>query len=198
MNLDTTIVLIGPISTGKSTIGALLAEKLGIPQYAVDDHRWDYYKEIGYNEAEAERIVKSEAGMLGLLHYWKPFEAYAVERVLATQSNCVIDFGAGHSVYEDPLLFQRVQTALEPFSHVILILPAPDLDLSVAILNARFAALLQREVGEVNPDLLKLNETFTRHPSNHQLAKMTIYTEGKTPDETVEEIIKKLKSLPKN
>jgi shikimate kinase len=198
MNHDSTIILIGPISTGKSTIGALLAEKLGITQYAVDDYRWDYYKEIGYDEAEAERIVKSEAGILGLLSYWKPFEAYSVERVLVTQSNCVIDFGAGHSVYEDPVLFERVQAALEPYSHIILILPTPDLDTSVTLLNARFASLLQREVGAVNPELLKLNETFTKHPSNHQLAKMTIYTEGKTPDETAEEIIKKLKSLPED
>lgn len=57
MKTDLTIILIGPMSAGKSTIGKLLAEKLGIPQYSVDDVRWDYYREIGYDEAETTDII---------------------------------------------------------------------------------------------------------------------------------------------
>lgn len=196
MKADLTVILIGPISAGKSTIGKLLAEKLGIPQYSVDDVRWDYYKEIGYDEAEASRIAKSDEGMMGLLRYWKPFEAYAVERVLATQSNCVIDFGAGHSFFEDPVLFERAQAAFAPHPCVILLLPSADLDESVMILNDRFEALLQREVGNVDPDLLNLNALFTKHPSNHRLAKMVVYTKDKTPAETCEEILQRLASHP--
>src|SRR5260221_11704513 len=109
--MHSTIILIGPICAGKSTVAKLLAEALHLPHYSVDDDRWTYYKEIGYDEAEASRIAKSEQGMLGLLRYWKPFEAHAVERVLADHSDSVIDFGAGHSVYEDPSLFARVQRA---------------------------------------------------------------------------------------
>jgi shikimate kinase len=195
MKNDLTVILIGPISAGKSTVGKLLAEKLNVPQYSVDAHRWDYYREIGYDEAEASRIAKSHEGTMGLLRYWKPFEAYAVERVLATQSNCVIDFGAGHSFFEETTLFERVQAALAPYPYVILLLPSPDLDESVTILNARFEALLQREVGSVDPDLLDLNALFVKHPSNHRLAKLVIYTKDKTPEETSEEILHKL-SLP--
>lgn len=191
MTRNFTIILIGPMSAGKSTIAKLLAETLQLPQFAVDDHRWDYYREIGYDEAEASRIAKSD-GMIALLNYWKPFEVHAVERVLSTQSNCVIDFGAGHSFQEDPALFNRVQAALLPYPHVILLLPSPDLDESVAILNERFEALLQREVGVVDPELLTLNERFTKHPSNHQLAKLTVYTQGKTPAQTRDEIIARL------
>jgi shikimate kinase len=193
MKRNFTIILIGPMSAGKSTVAELLAEKLQIPQYAVDDHRWDYYKEVGYDEAEASRIAKSEQGMIGLLNYWKPFEVHAVERVLATQSNCVIDFGAGHSFQEDPTLFERVQAAFQPHPHVVLLLPSSNLDESVSILNARFEALLQREIGTVDPELLKLNERFTKHPSNHRLAKLVVYTNDKTPEQTSDEIIEKLK-----
>ncbi|MEH2063238.1 MAG: hypothetical protein V7K50_13410 [Nostoc sp.] len=50
------IILIGPISTGKSTIGRLLAQKLGIPQCSMDDVRLDYYKEINYDEELAKEI----------------------------------------------------------------------------------------------------------------------------------------------
>lgn len=183
-----TILMIGPICVGKSTISALLAEKLAIPHYAVDEQRWDLYKEIGYSEDEASRIAHSE-GILGVLHYWKPFEVHAVERVLSSQSGCVIDFGAGHSVYEDPALFERVQAAFTPHPHVVLLLPSPDVDESIRVANARFADLLQREVGTVNPDLLTLNAHFVRHPSNRLLAKTVIYTEGKTLEAIRDEVI---------
>ena len=186
-----TIILIGPMSAGKSTIGKLLAEKLGLPQLAVDENRWEYYEEIGFDKA-LEAKIASEQGMVGLLRYWKPFEAYAVERVLAEHSGCVIDFGAGHSVYEDDALFARVQSALNPYPNVILLLPSANLDESAKILNDRFAQLLEREGVELDSNLFDVNEHFIKHPSNHKLAKMTIYTNGKSPEETCDEILGKL------
>ena len=191
-NIAAPIVLIGPVSVGKSTIGKLLSEKLGLPNCSVDDIRWQYYDEIGYDKEVVSQIARSE-GIMGIVRYWKPFEAHTVERVLVDYPHSVIDFGAGHSVYEDDKLFERVQKALASYPNVILLLPSADLDQSVAILNGRFAKLLQEETGEVNPELLKMNEHFVRHPSNRQLAKMVIYTEGQTPEETCIQIIENLK-----
>lgn len=37
------IILIGPIGAGKSTVGALLADRLGLPQCSMDDLRWDSF-----------------------------------------------------------------------------------------------------------------------------------------------------------
>jgi shikimate kinase len=190
--IESTIILIGPMSAGKSTIGELLANKLDLPQYSIDDYRWEYYKEIGYDEAEASKIVNSSQGMLGLLAYWKPFEAHAVERFLADHHHCVIDFGAGHSVYEDEALFTQVQRVLAPYPNIILLLPSPDLDESVEILNARFSQLLLEEVGEIDEALMGVNEQFVKHPSNHQLARMIVYTNDKTAKETCAEILRRL------
>ncbi len=39
MDSSTPIVLIGPICAGKSTIGKVLAEKLGLPQVELDEIR---------------------------------------------------------------------------------------------------------------------------------------------------------------
>ncbi len=186
-----TIILIGAICAGKSTIAQRLSEKLNIRRYEVDEHRWDFYQEIGYDAKEASKIV-AERGMIGLIQYWKPFEAHAVERILATQSNCVIDFGAGHSVYDDGALFRRVENALQPFPHVFLITPSPDRERSVTILNERFADLLRREGQPVAPELMQLNAHFIQHPANEQLAKHIFYTDGKTPDQTTAEIIGQL------
>jgi hypothetical protein len=111
----------------------------------------------------------------------KTFEAYAVEQVLQEPGNTILDFGGGHSVYEDESLFLRVKIALEPHPFVILIMPDPDLELSIAILNERTGGFISRG--------FDFHEHFVRHPSNYILAKHIIYTNGKTPDESCQEII---------
>jgi shikimate kinase len=174
------IILIGPIGAGKTTIGALLAHRLSLPQYSMDERRWDYYKAIGYDEELAKHKRKTE-GFWGVYQYWKPFEAYAVERLLSEHNQCVIDFGGGHSVYEDAALFQRVQQALAPYPNVVLLLPSPNEYESVQILNER-----NKYVPDDKPNI---NEHFIRHASNYELAKFMVYTKGKTPEETCSEIL---------
>lgn len=182
------IILIGPMSVGKSTLAKKLAKKLGVPRIELDELRQRFYSEIGYDEKFASEIIGKE-GMIGLLNYWKPFEAHAVERALKEYKNCVMDFGAGHSVYEDPELFRRVEKVLKPYKYVIQILPSPDQDRSVEIVNQRFSELLINEVGKIDEELLALNEHFVRHPSNGLLAKKTFFTEGKSAKATVQEIL---------
>ena len=147
----------------------------------MDDLRLNYYKEIGYDEEFAERKRKTE-GFWSLYKYWKPFEAYAVERLLAEHSRCVFDFGAGHSVYEDQELFNRIQQVLSPYQNIILLLPSSDLAESVEILNERDEFLKH-----MKPNI---NEHFINHHSNQDLAKFVIYTNEKTPEETCDEILR--------
>lgn len=178
------IILIGPMGTGKSTLGKLLSEKLSLPQCSVDAVRWHYYKEIGYDE-EVQKRIEQEEGFSGVYRYWKPFEAHAVERTLSEHPNCVIDFGAGHSVYEDDALYTRIQSVLLPYENVVLVLPSRDLDESVQILRGRL-----KEQGwdglAGNVDFL---EHFVKHHSNHSLAKKAVYTKGRLPQETCNEIV---------
>jgi len=184
---ETTIILIGPICAGKSSVAEILAAKLGMTQYAMDDLRWELFADTDYDKNVARQL--HEAGdTLGRLEYMKPFEVLAVERIVAEKRGGVIDFGAGHSVYKDEELLGRVERALTPVEYVILLLPSPDPDESTRVLNARFREMLEREVGQVDEKLLALNEHFVRHPSNQRLAKLVVYTEGKTAEETAEEI----------
>jgi adenylate kinase family enzyme len=39
------IILLGPVRTGKSTLGGLLAQQLGVPQVSLDEVRKPYYAE---------------------------------------------------------------------------------------------------------------------------------------------------------
>ncbi|MBL8164713.1 MAG: shikimate kinase [Anaerolineae bacterium] len=179
------IILIGPMGAGKSTIGERLAQQLGRPWVQMDEVRFDYYNEIGYDNNVAR--AKHQEGKAALFTYWKPFEVHAVERIVADHADAVIDFGAGHSVYEDPALLERAKRAIEPFPNVVLLLPTPDPDESLAILTERL-----RQIPDFPPEAFQLNDHFLRHPSNQELAKITVYTHGKTPDETCTEIMGKL------
>ena len=185
-------MLIGPMCAGKSSTARLLAARLGLKHIELDALRWDYYREIGYDAEMAALLKSSQPGLLERSAYWKPFEAYAVERVVQDYQNCILDFGAGNAVFEEEALLARVQQALAPIAHVLLLLPSPDLDASTAVVNARFAQLLQEVAGTVNPEALLLNEHFVKHPSSRRLATQIIYTAEQTPEQVCNTIVQKI------
>lgn len=189
--MKSTIVLIGPLGVGKTTVGHLLAEKLDMPFCSVDEVRSGYYERVGYEETVAAQIAASDQGIQGVLRYSKPFEARMIEMVLADHHG-IIDFGASNSVYDDEDLFARVEKALAPFPNVILLLPSPDLDESAEILKNRLIRMLNDTGKEFSDELFELNRYFVQHPSNHRLAKQVIYNRDKTPEIICEEIVQKL------
>ena len=179
--MPTEIILVGPTKVGKSTLALLLAKRLGIPACSLDDARWQYMREIGYDK-QLDNLFRELGGTLARVLYWQLFSPYAVERFLAEHSGCVMDFGAGHTVYDSTEMFERVERALAPYPNVYLILPSPDPQESIRILNERLAA----EDVRFNFDF---SAHFVKHPSNYRLAKAFVYTEGKTPEQTVDEIL---------
>ncbi len=178
------IVLIGPIGVGKSTQSKLLSEALGLPRWAMDDLRWRYYEEIGYDDHLARQIEQSE-GFLGLYRHWKRFEIHALERLLSEHADRVIDLGGGHSVYEDDAFFARARAAFEPYANVVLLLPSPDLDESVRLLTER--------TGPCDSGGIDFHEHFVKHHSNHELAKVVVYTKGQTPEAIRDDILKRVR-----
>jgi shikimate kinase len=187
--MNQTIVLIGPMGAGKTTVGKILSERLGLKNVSLDEIRQPYYDEAGYDNETAKQI-HIERGMAGILDYWKPFEAHSVERVIQDYDHCVIDFGAGHSVYDDNALFERVKKALEPYPNVVLLLPSADKEEAISILNTRIPPDVPAEIISWYKEM---NAYFVKQHSNADLAKITVYTQGQTPDETCNEIIGKLK-----
>jgi hypothetical protein len=186
--LKTNIILIGPSGTGKTTLARLLGDALKAPFLDLDEIRWNYYQEMGYDHEYGEKL-RAESGMEAIIAYWKPFEIHSVERMFQDYpSGYVMAFGAGQSVYEDPELTARVQQALAPYT-VILLLPSPDVNESLPVLSARIRAGEPDLPDEFFPHIENMNRYFIVHPANATLANHTVYTSGKSPEETCDEIL---------
>jgi len=177
------IILIGPFLAGKSTIGALLAEKLHIPQISLDKIRRNYYREIGFNDA-LEQEIRQKGGFLAVALYWSLFNYHAIERVLTEHQNCVFDFGAGPIVFESDELSSRIEQTLAPYPHVVRLLPAADEEESIEILRGRATAL-----SGTTAQGFDWSQYFVKHRRNQGLAKYAVYTKGRIPEETCEEIL---------
>lgn len=144
------------------------------------------YPEHGYEQEKANQAYK-DGGDEAWLAYQRSFEVLLVEHVLKhCPENHVIDFGAGHSVYEDEQQLARVKQALADFPHVILLRPCEDDDEAIQILH-------QRDIDDAQSGLPEINHLFVRHPSNKQLATHTIFNQDQSPQQTCAAILEILK-----
>ena len=168
----------------------MLAARLHRPTESLDRHQ-HYYPEVGWDRDEFRRIARDGAPKAAD-RYFQTFFPAAIERLLADYPGHIIDLGAGHTVYEDEALFARVQHMLAPYRHVVLILPSPDLDASVRILRER----AQSKPGAdtfLNSDFDYFSHWVKSH-CNFDLATLTLYTEGHTPEQTTDALIAALET----
>ncbi len=173
------IIIIGPIRSGKSTICKKLSEKLQMNHVDMDELRPTLYPEMEYSEQAAEQEYNTK-GIEGWYEYQKPFELKAVKTIISSNDNAVIEFGGGQSVYDDEVQAREFITLMQNEKFVFLLLPCSDKQKSLEILDER--------IGEEEAEKI-LNRIFINSHTNEQVAKFTVYTQGKTPNETIEEIV---------
>jgi hypothetical protein len=184
-------ILIGPTGAGKSTLGLLLADRLNLPSISMDEVADPYYNECDFGITVFQKL-RAEQGFLATHRQWEPVRVHAVERILSKCGHVVLDLGAGHTHYEDPMMFDRVQRAISPCPNVILLLPSTDLDRSVRLLRER---CLSERGSDWIQDGYDFIEHWVKDSHNRDLATLTIFTEGKTPAETCEEIVARMQKL---
>ena len=169
--LENSIILIGPMGSGKSTIANLLCKKCNMPHVSLDS------REQLSSLYEQRQNFDS----------FKEFEFFLTGTVLTNLPEpVIIDFGAGHSIYEDAAMFLEMQSLMSRFDNVILLMPSEDKEESIAILNERKGI---KSGSRQDFD----NRHFVNMPCNYELATLTVYTKDKTPDQISNEIISQIK-----
>jgi hypothetical protein len=178
------IILIGPVAVGKTTTAKLLSEKLKKPLISMDDLRFGYYKEIGYNDDHRNELLE-KAGIMAIYQYGKIFDAYSVERILEDHQDCIFDFGGGNNASGFNFEIDRIKKALNPYENIVLLTPSPDKEESIKF-------ILKRR--NMTPGQRELIEYLVYDDSYCKLAKHTVFVKDKTP----EDICNKILSITKN
>lgn len=174
--MDTDVALFGPPNVGKTTLAQRLAERTGREHHELDRLRRGYFEEIGF-DMEFNLALNQSQGWAAMYQYWKVFDPYAIERFVA-DCRGVLDFGGGTPVCEHPVVFDRVFAALVPIPHRILLVPDPDLDRSLAILQARS-----------EPELAVSQRYFLEQGSLQRLATHIVHTGEREPSAILEEVV---------
>lgn len=167
---EESIILIGPSGTGKSTVAEELRKKTGMKRLCLD-------------------VIANRARDTGFMNNFKnadEFNSYMIsktlERVKKEGSYGIVDFGAGHSVYDDQEIFEKVKSMLKPFKNIVLLLPDKDEEKSLNIMKSR-------ATGDIRD-----NKKFFESPSNKELATITVYGNNRQPLEIAEEVMQCIKN----
>lgn len=173
--LSNSILMIGPMGAGKSTISSLMSSTLNMPKISLDDR----------NRLGSLYSKRNEFNDL------KDFEFYLTCSVLTgLKEPTIIDFGAGHSVYENPIMFYEFKKLISRFSNVVYMITSENKEESIEILNQR---ILKRNPNEPISSL-ESNRHFVNMPCNKQLSTIQEFTNGKTKEEISNELLYKIKN----
>ena len=166
---DESIIFIGPSGAGKSTVAEEISKRLNIQRLCLDR-------------------IANKARKTGIRDRFKSSDEFnsfmileAIRRGKEQGEPGIVDFGAGHSVYEDEEIFNIVKSALKPFKNVVLLLPCENEEEALRI-------MAERSTGDITDNLL-----FFRSRCNKDLATMTVYGNGRSPKEIADEVLGKIK-----
>lgn len=160
-----TIVLIGMMGSGKTTIGKLLGEKLTLRSIDID-------VVIEHNEKKTVSEIFQNEGE----KYFRNIERETIKKNF-TNKDLIISLGGG--AFED----QLTQELLLKNSTVIYLKTSPNVILE-RIKNNTNRPLLKNQM-----TVEKIQSIILQRQKNYELANITILTDNKNTDKIVEEIL---------
>lgn len=164
------ILLIGASGAGKSTVAEELHNITGMPRVSLDR-------------------VANQDRRSGFIRNFKNVENYNIYMIKAVIQKAkeqsmpeIVDFGAGHSVYDDQNVFSEVKRELHSFKNIVLLIPSVDIEESIRIME-------DRSTGDTRD-----NRKFLTSQCNRELTTITIYANNRTPNEIANEIIERIRN----
>ena len=158
------VVLVGPPGAGKTTVGRLLAERLGV---AFRDTDADVEQVAGTSVADVF-VEQGEPAFRAL-------ETAAVERALATHAG-VLALGGGAVL--DPTTRARLRGRTVVF-----------LDVGITDAASRVGFNRDRPLLLGNPRAQWTRLMQVRRPLYEEVATATVATDGRTPDDVVDAVL---------
>lgn len=179
------MILVGPLAAGKSTLGALVAERLGHTFVDIDDIAWSYCAEVGWS---LDRLLERDdaVGWAAAEREWEPARAHAVARAVAEHPDAVIALGAGYTSFTDPACAEQVRRALAPVPDVIHLLPSPDPVRSATVLRERAVAARGKDWIIEGRDWIA---AWVADPLAAEVAAATVFTDGISPAESADQLM---------
>lgn len=190
------LALIGPPGAGKTSCAEHLARTTGRPRVEVDVRCWPLLRahpavaaveprelatadgdvlpsrRRAWLSAVRERLVAARGETAAARALEEAKARAVIHLVEETCDGAVVDFGAGHSIYEHLDLRAAVKAALAR-ARVVLLLPCADPAAAAMTLADRLGA-------QGRPVAADRLVAYATHPSNHALADMTMHTERRT------------------
>lgn len=159
-------VLVGPPGAGKTTVGGLLAQRLGLTL-----HDTDQAVEAAAGRSISDIFVQDGEESFRLLEREEVLRALREERG-------VVALGGG-AVMQEP-----VARALREDGHTVVFL-----DVTIADASRRVGFDASRPLLLVNPRASWTRLMQARRPTYESLATLRVVTGGRTPEEIVDEIV---------
>jgi shikimate kinase len=159
------LVIIGPPGAGKSTVGELVAERLGVPFFDTDAAI-----EVGEGRSIAEIFIADGESAFRALERDEVVQALAVE-------NGVVALGGGAPMDPD------IQRALEGLTVVFL-------DVGIADAAKRVGLDQSRPLLAVNPRATWTALMNGRRPIYERLSTHRVDTAGRAPQDIADEVVR--------
>jgi len=181
------ITITGPRSVGKSTISKIVAKKLDLKFISSDEIGEKSMKKYG----GLDKAIKS-----GIIGKFIKDSSYGLIRAVYRKDNFVFDLAGGafkSRKYAEAS--KKVRETAKRNSTVIGLLPSKKVGESVDILFSR-ESKRDHFMGMDKLELLeKVKDDFKRFPKIlNKNCDFIVYTEGKSPKEVADEIVKKIKN----
>lgn len=160
------VVLIGPPGAGKSTVGAVLADRLGVPLHDTD---------AGVETAQGRTI--SDIFVQDGEEAFRALERAEVQRAL-TEETGVVALGGG-AVMQEPSA-----RALREGGHAVVFL-----DVSISDASSRVGFDASRPLLLVNPRASWTRLMNARRATYEELAGLHVSTGARTPEEIADEVV---------
>lgn len=177
--INNSIILIGPMGVGKSSVAKELSELTNMPKISLD------------NRTQLKDLYANRDKFLSK----KEFELYLVGSVFnSLKEPAIIDFGAGHSIYKTPLMFYEFQRLMKKFKNVVYLVPSEDKTEALEIINER----VQQRGKNNSVDYEKINKEHLESPCNNLVATMKVCTKGLSVDEVTKKVLVNVKEKNEN